>query len=288
MWGWQVHTTDLNAVDVWVLREKVQYMIMADEIAPTTGMAHIQGYVYFKTARTITSVVRLLKKMKDSPPWVSIARGTAAENKEYCSKTDPMPLEYGELPVQGKRADLDEIRDRVVVQREPVRKLVMDGKIVNVQQLGFAERLQKYQSQGVRELPVVHWYWGPTGSGKTREAVRILQAECPDDWCIIEPPYDFMDPYQGHTGVLFDDVRPGSGSAAFAWWLRVLDRYPFYCNVKHGGVWWRANVIVITAPSAPAEFAAAWDQEQEMQLLRRITLVREFAAAPARETSPEV
>lgn len=146
---------------------------------------------------------------------------------------------------------------------------------MNNQQLQYAKNLQAYAKPVPREAPKVYWYWGATGTGKTR-AAHSLAEELGLLCASIDPPYEFLDPYKGEKFVIFDDVRPGNGGRDFSFWLRVLDRHPYHANVKHGGVSFRAAHIVVTSPVSPEEFAASWPGEDPRQLRRRITEVKHF------------
>lgn len=146
---------------------------------------------------------------------------------------------------------------------------------LNLQQLSYAERLQRYAS-GVRADVQVMWFWGPTGTGKTRRAIEIME-EAGHTYAIVSGGNAFMDPYLGERGLIFDDARPDTGTGEFAWWLRVLDRYSFHCNIKHGGVSLKATTIIVTCPKSPEEFCEHWPGEDAKQLRRRITQVLHFS-----------
>lgn len=60
----------------------LRYWIMGKEVAPTTGTPHLQGYLYYENARSIRSVRKSLPGCH-----VLVARGTAEQNKTYCSKS---------------------------------------------------------------------------------------------------------------------------------------------------------------------------------------------------------
>lgn len=59
------------------------YYIMGNEIAPTTGTTHIQGYCIFKKNMSLAAV----KKVCSKSHW-EIAKGTSDQNIAYCSKED--------------------------------------------------------------------------------------------------------------------------------------------------------------------------------------------------------
>jgi len=83
----------------------VEYLIIGQETAPTTGTRHLQGYIYFRNARTLSSLRRKF-------PGVHFvgARGTAAQNKDYCSKGGDV-FERGILPASDEsRGDAERTR----------------------------------------------------------------------------------------------------------------------------------------------------------------------------------
>ena len=50
-----------------------EYLVYQKEEAPTTKTPHLQGYVYFKSARTLAQ----MKKLDAGAHWIA-AKGTAA------------------------------------------------------------------------------------------------------------------------------------------------------------------------------------------------------------------
>lgn len=73
-----------------------RYIIIGFETAPETGTLHLQGYVYFDTARHETSVRKLFY-----PHHIEPQKGTYEQAIEYCKKEQQF-YENGEPPVQGK------------------------------------------------------------------------------------------------------------------------------------------------------------------------------------------
>lgn len=128
----------------------------------------------------------------------------------------------------------------------------------------------------------VRWFYGETGSGKTRTAIEDLAQTYVTDYCILSGDLkNFFTGYEGQRGVLFDDLRPGS--IKFETLLRVLDGYPVTVNVKGAHCEWLAEKIYITAPTAPSEMyvyktetgeTRNWDHLD--QLKRRIDQELEF------------
>ena len=80
------------------------------------------------------------------------------------------------------------------------------------------------------------WFYGGTGTGKTREAVRLCRELYPDSWTMIDVSRGWFDGYDGQEAVILDDLR--SGHLAFAQLLRILDRYPCTVPIKGNTLGW--------------------------------------------------
>lgn len=59
-----------------------KYIAYAEEIAPTTGTPHLQGYISFVNAKTIEQARKLLPGCH-----VEVMRGSLLQNDEYVSKS---------------------------------------------------------------------------------------------------------------------------------------------------------------------------------------------------------
>lgn len=77
-------------------------MIYGDEVAPTTGTRHYQGYVVFDRMQRLSAMKKIM------PPGCHLepAVGTTAENVVYCSK-DGWPIEHGTRPMDRKEVGAD-------------------------------------------------------------------------------------------------------------------------------------------------------------------------------------
>lgn len=133
----------------------------------------------------------------------------------------------------------------------------------------------------------VIWHFGPTGTGKTRKVYEIEgtavdtvtlsgQRECP-----------FFNGLNGLPSMLLDDLRPEN--ATFSFFLRLLDRYPIWLNVKGATTPRVAKRIYITSHLSPVDFANASGgvAEDPRQLTRRITKVVDFSRIHEDKSEPE-
>lgn len=76
---------------------QLKYCIMGRETAPDTGTKHLQGYCVFTTVQRLSS----MKKIHATAHWEQ-ARGSTAQNIEYCSKEGDF-VEIGEKPLSSEQ-----------------------------------------------------------------------------------------------------------------------------------------------------------------------------------------
>jgi len=89
----------------------IRYIIFQEE-SGENGTKHIQGYTQFGKRVSLSYA----KSKLGDRAHLEIARGTAEQNRCYCSKTETRiagPYEWGEMIKSGKRTDIDEFLARV-------------------------------------------------------------------------------------------------------------------------------------------------------------------------------
>lgn len=232
---------------------------------------HLQGYMYMPSQRTMSS---MKKNVHPRCHWEP-AKGTADQNYKYCTK-EGLAFEHGERPKAGKRTDLDDIRDIVMKDGGNMRDVV--EKSTSYQAMKMGELMMKYQPapKAQDEAPkTVRWYWGATGTGKTRSALAEAR-EISDDVWISGRDLKWWEGYYGQKCVIIDDFR--GDFCTYHTLLRYLDRYPMRVEYKGSSTWLRATHIWITSPRPPTAIYST--VEDIGQLLRRITEVKEFNAPP--------
>lgn len=99
--GWCFTDNECNE-DVWT-NAGAEYLVFGREVAPSTGHKHLQGYIYFKQPKGLKGMKKLHATAHFEP-----AKGTSKQNRDYCVKDNNF-VEIGELPQQGKRADLEDV-----------------------------------------------------------------------------------------------------------------------------------------------------------------------------------
>lgn len=234
-----------------------KYIIVGDETCPTTGKPHHQGYIYFDSARHWEPVRKLFPKETHIEP----AGGSPQHNIDYCSK-EKILYERGDRPMMGKRNDIVKVR-AILKETGSMREVVRN--VNSYQACRMGELILKYDERKRDFKPTVRWYWGPTGSGKTKTAME----ETKDPW-VSGKNLKWWEGYDAHAHVIIDDFR--KDFCTFHELLRILDRYEFRIENKGGSRQLLAELIIITSCYKPED---VYDTREDVgQLLRRIDEVR--------------
>lgn len=236
------------------LKDKASYMVIGKEKGSKTQTKHLQGYVRLKDAKTM----KALKKKFLPRAHLEIAKGNDEQNRTYCIKEGDYE-EHGEMKKQGRRTDLDDIKDAIKGGETKMRNLIHICK--NYQSVRMAETLLKYEEPKRNWKPIVKWIFGPTGTGKS----HMAHTELEDPYVCMESN-KWWDGYDGHDNVIIDDMR--KDFCKFHVLLRLLDRYPHRVECKGGSRQFVARKIYITTCHHPKEM---YDTREDIeQLLRRI------------------
>jgi len=239
-WCYTIHDYD-NLPDLVRQPESV-YQVFGYEICPTTLKKHIQGYIYFKNAKTMEAVKKVFRcdKMHLEP-----AKGTAADNKVYCSKEGEF-LEFGIMPEQGKRNDIKEIKD-LVKSGKGMKDIIEVA--TNYQTLKIGETLLKYMEKGRDWKTKVIWVWGRSGTGKTRLAMESLVGLYGKVPYIKTPRTGkWFDVYDADEGVILDEVDKDT---CYSTLKELCDRYPARVETKGGMRQFLAKTVYITSLEHP-------------------------------------
>lgn len=254
-----------------------RYICYQPEKSPTTGTPHLQGYCVWSNAITAAGARLRLVGCHVEP-----AKASFEKNYAYCSKEESRDLsagfgftEHGDRSDvegtgsgSGTRTDLNRVAKRIrdgatesdIAQDYPASYIMYTRGIRSFAQCFVRKR---------RDKSIVYWYWGPTGTGKT----RLASAQSPDAYW-KSSAHQWWDGYDGVSDVIIDDYR--CSFCPFNELLRLLDRYPYQAQIKGGTVELSAPNIYITAPKSPADMWASRTEEDLQQLLRRIDHTREF------------
>lgn len=262
--------------DFWqslVSTHGARYACAQREIAPTTLKRHYQGYVYFSQPRRRESLRLLFHSWCGVSPHLEISKGTPAQNKAYCSKPESaLPgtfNEWGEMPMQGKRGDLDDIAELTKTESLTAIADAFPSQFIRYHRgIQTLQRLHHSHQRTPSDEVTVEWWFGPTGTGKSRDAFTLYPT------AYVKMNNKWWDGYLGESVVILDDYRPSL--CTFQEFLRLLDRYPMRVEVKGDSMPLSTTHFVITTTKRPEIIWQGRTEEALNQLLRRLTIIKEY------------
>ena len=249
--------------------KKIKYLIVGDEIAPTTGTPHLQCFITWANVKTESACKKRLPKRAYVRFMYDHSNPTACA--EYCKKQKVLH-EAGSFPRQGQRNDLVNVV-KEVKEGKKIRTMIDDGTVKNYQGLKYAQDLQKYYEVRRNWKPIVKWYWGATGTGKTKTAYEEYSKKTEDDNIYFSMDTGrWWDGYDAQEYVIIDDMR--KDFMKFHQLLKLLDRYPYKVETKGSTRQFVAREIIITSAIPPEQM---YDTREDIkQLIRRIDTVKKF------------
>lgn len=237
----------------------VKHITIGEEIAPTTGTPHLQGYVEWTSDRTFNTIKKLNPRISWRP-----ADASAEANIKYCSK-DGIVTSKGEPHnnEQGKRNDI------------LAAKEILDngGSILDIAENNYAtfinnhKALEAYQMLRLRARttkPTITWLWGKAGVGKTKWAVETNES------FYIKDSTQWWNGYLQQKVIIIDDF---DSKWPYRDLLRLLDRYPYAGQFKGGYVNINSPCIYITCEYPPQHF---WSNNELAQVTRRLDSIIEI------------
>lgn len=241
--------TSMNVASLQSLEGVVQYMVFGYEIGES-GTPHLQGFMQLKSRKTFQQVKGIL----GNQPHIEMKsrNSTAKQAADYCKK-DGNFVEFGELIGQGRRTDLEKIKEQI--DSGATMESLWDSNFSLMLQYrkGFAEYIDLRSSKLVREPPRVFVFYGTTGTGKTRRAHACIPEST---W--VYPGKGWFDGYHGQRVAIFDEFD--GSCVTFAFWKQLVDRYNIRVPIKGGYVSWRPEIIIFTSNIPPTGW---WRDERE-------------------------
>lgn len=283
--NWCFTLNNYTDEEVTVLKnERTQwiYITFGYEVGEN-GTPHLQGYVEFNEGLSMGQVKKRLQC-----PRVHLERrmGSQEQAIAYCHK-DGEFFEWGEKAKSksnGKGADVKNraLQFMEMLEDGNLRDIACDpnctGAIFrHIREIaGLVEK-----PRDINKPPEVRWYYGPTGTGKTRRAWWEAHQLDMGEVYVKSTSSKWFDGYDGHRVVIFDDLR--SSWFEYSYLLKLLDRYPTQVECKGGSRQWKAEVIYITSPFQPRQMYPAMqdrDVDSIEQLVRRVHVVEHMPMTP--------
>ncbi len=253
-----------------------QYIVWQDESGGRRGTPHIQGYVYFKSAKTFERVKKLFPGAH-----LEKAAGSPQQNKTYCQKEDTRADkgkngERGIIPIQGSRVDIEEMQ-------KDIKEGMNDRDMFEKYPTGWAQYervLTKYRSnlkRKRREWTITHVLWGPTDTGKSHKAHQLAEIK-DDDYGVLMIQEKgrpiWADGTEQSTAIVIEDF---AGEIPYRALLQMLDKWPCRVPIKGGSMEWSPKHIYITSNLHPRDWYVHMQNDQngytwvQDPLYRRLT-----------------
>ena len=266
-----------------------RYILIAEEVAPSTGLVHGQGVINLCKPMSMCGVKQALAL---GNIHLEPCKGNLDQNITYCKKGAgytgdwsrdgsnhtsyghqlKIVLEEGTPASQGTRTDLDRVAN-YVINGKSLREIATEEGATFAKYAKGLTALRNITTQprqsGVQ--PTITVFFGATGSGKTRKAL----SDYPEAHVQGPDQGKWFDGYDQHQTVVFDEFR---AQITFGQILRLTDRYPCKVEVKGGMMEFVATNIVFTAPTHPINWYKDLGKiEGKMkQFRRRITKIVHF------------
>lgn len=290
---------DVAALDEWAL-SKCTYCVYGREVGELNNTPHLQIYFELKDAMSYSALNKKLFKA-----YFKKRKGTPKQAAGYCKKgndyikgvhtpqsygapddegwdyfyDNPAPTwdgkEYGEISMQGKRTDIDDPVEMIVHDKATMKQVAMEHPVSYVKYFKGFQNLRSLvlEPRSLDKMPEVIVLWGPTGTGKTRDAYIKYWPEEPH--YVWKPSNgNWWDAYDGEKKIILDEFR---GQMTWSDILGLLDRNQYRAPVKGGFVNIQADKFVITSPFPPHQWYKDDDRyDRFRQLERRITKVVEL------------
>lgn len=237
------------------LPDDVKYLVYQKEQAPTTGTIHFQGYIQFKTVKSMKQLTQISFKNSENQDIFPFARasfkipdGSAEQNRIYCTKERSRiegPWELGIVPKgQGKRTDLE----------QAATTLLNTGNIntiapsILLKYFSNCVKLASLAAPPFRDEITVITLTGETGIGKTF-SIRQLY---PNSFVVNMGNCGcWWDGYTNQSVIVFDEFR---GQIPLQRFLQLLDPYPTKLEIKGGFVNAYYTLVFITSNSEANEW----------------------------------
>ncbi len=227
------------------------YIVFQQETGGSLGRDHIQGYVMFKTLKTLKAAQSALgfpscHMEERNAPNVSDAI-------KYCKKEDTrraMWQEYGIEPMdQGKKRGLMDAID--IARTKGFKRAMLDVPEVTIR---YARGLREYAHVAAGERipqsrPVkVYYVWGDSGTGKSWWANTLF--DTPDNTYTTTdmPDKIWMGNYAGERTLVIEEFESLCNHSILKC---MLEGYKMEFQTKGGFVWSEWDTVILTSNVDP-------------------------------------
>lgn len=245
-----------------------------------SGTPHYQGTFTTSKPVRLSALTRALPGLH-----FEIRRATEEQAIAYTKKDgSPDRLDFDDRS-QGARNDIHSMSAMVAADpRSAIRNVATAMPELYIKfHAGVAALSRALLPQPpLRQAKNVRWFCGPSGTGKTYNAVAEATALAPESDIFVWALHNlkFAGNYSGQRFVIIDELRPTWEHFTFARLLTLLGDLRTEVEVKGGQVTWCATDIWITTPFSPYGFLTPEESranpQAHVQLTRRINETRVY------------
>ncbi len=221
-------------------KDVVRYVAVGREICPKTKMPHYQGWLQFVSPKTWRNAKAWVATMSNKV-HLEVCRGSVEANEEYCRK-DGAFASWGAFKVQGQRTEWESVKKTLDeggtmwdVAQDHFREFMKYPKALVLYKAMRDARLDRPWRQC--EVTLIH---GPTGTGKTRMAIREAKASDGGWYMMHGAGMRWWDGYTGQRNLVIDEY---ANQVKITTLLGLLDGHPKRLEVK--GTFAHANWLKV-------------------------------------------
>lgn len=251
----------------------MRYLAFGEEICPSTKKKHWQSFCCMKEQYTISQFKKYIFKTYGVPFHFESCKGSLKENEAYCSKEGKFTT-FGTEPCQGKRSDLEQLRDAIVNDGLTADEICLESPMLSHQ---YGRTISKLETIVLRqkwrtEMTTCDWLMGPTGTGKSH---RAMEGYNPSTHYIYRNDNGWWDGYKGQHTVVINEFR---GEIKFNELLQLIDKWPHFVKQRNcEAIPFISKHIIITSPLHPRDVYGNGNSIDEHkdnieQLLRRVVI----------------
>lgn len=243
------------------LPKNATYMCTCEDTTKT-GEYHGHAFIYFKNPITMTGVKKLFgKNAHCEKPHKN------SECIKYVLNTEKRKHDFQEFGTRPMDNGVHRMED--VLELNSVTEVMetMPDTYVKFRR-GIIDLMENKKSKNrYFKEPTVIWTYGPTGTGKTREAFEAGAVN-------VTYNNGFFSDWGDARIICIEEMR---GEIPYKELLKLLDGYHnyYFVNIKGGQKFIDLDAIYITSPKHPRQCYPNQDHQDSIaQLLRRITEIK--------------
>lgn len=234
------------------------YLVACREKAPSTGHVHMHAFAQFKTPHALS-----LKKLLGA--HIEKCFGSPEQNEAYIKKDGDIIAEEGKLR-RNFNWSIKGIKEMKKEEREE-----LPPQLYNiVQKINMEEEADTTPQELYKEMEV-YWYWGESGAGKTRRAMKEIGDR---KFNMVKYENGFWHGIGNADIALYDDFRDSHMKPTEL--INFIDYYKHPLNIKGGGKKNGYHTIYITSIQDPEKIYQNIPEEYKKQWIRRIKEIIHF------------